>query len=276
MDVPVGELTFRVDTDGPEDGPPVVLLHGFPTTRRSWRAAASELADRGMRTIVPDQRGYSPGARPGAVANYHVDQLAEDVVGLLDAFGLSSVHLVGHDWGAIAAWAAAARRPDRVDRLTAVSVPHPAAFRWAVREDPDQRSRSSYISLLRMPGKAEEVLLADDARRLRAMYGTGMPAENIDDYLATLTEPGALTAALNWYRAMDAGLEAVPPVRTPTTFVWASDDAAIGRAGVERCHDFVAAPYRFVELTGSHWVPEEQPAAMVDAIVTPVVQGTPG
>ncbi|NLU83984.1 alpha/beta hydrolase [Rhodococcus sp. HNM0569] len=267
--VPVGEFTFRVRFDGPQDGPPVVLLHGFPTTHRSWDAVTPLLTAEGLRTIAPDQRGYSPDARPADVADYDVEHLAGDVVGLLDALGLETAHVVGHDWGAVVAWVTAARHPERVSRLTALSVPHPAAYSWAVREDADQRERASYISLLRQRGKAEHVLLDDGARRLRAMYGDSMPDEYVEAYLDVLADPDALTAALAWYRSMGRELEATPAVAMPTTFVWSSSDVAIGRAGAQRCHEFVDAPYRFVEVTGSHWIPEEQPRRVADAVLTP-------
>lgn len=266
--VDAGGLIFDVWTMGPADGEPVVLLHGFPETAQSWSLVAPALVTAGLRVIAPNQRGYSAGARPSGVEAYSTDQLVGDVRGLLDALGLESAHIVGHDWGAAVAWTLAATFGERVKTLTAVSVPHLAAYGWALREDADQQKRAAYIGLFRKEGKAEDLLLENDSERLRAMFGTFVPPNLIDDHVRVLSEPAALTAALNWYRAMNADLGDLGPVRVPTTFVWSSGDPAIGRAGAERCEDFVEAPYRFVELDGvSHWIPEESPGDLADAII---------
>ncbi|MEE2032376.1 alpha/beta fold hydrolase [Rhodococcus chondri] len=265
--VTLGDLSFDVRSAGPDQGTPIVLLHGFPETGRSWNAVARALVDHGLRVLVPDQRGYSPGARPADVSEYTLDKLVTDVIGLLDAFGLDTAHLAGHDWGAVVAWQTAVRHPDRILSLTAVSVPHPAAFGWALRNDPDQQARSSYFALLREEGKAESVLLEDDARRLRAMYGQGVESDAVDEYVRTLSEPGALTGALNWYRAMTRDFGDIPPVRVPATYVWSTGDSAMGAAAAERCGEFVEADYEFVVVPDiSHWVPEEAPGAVADAV----------
>jgi len=266
--ITVGDLTFEVWTMGPADGEPIVLLHGFPETAQSWSLVAPALATAGFAVIAPNQRGYCAGARPSGVDAYTTDQLVGDVIGLLDALGLTSAHIVGHDWGAAVAWMLAATFPERVRTLTAVSVPHLAAYGWALREDPDQQKRASYIDVFRQKGKAEHLLLENDAERLRAMFGTDVPPNLVDEHVQALSEPAAMTAALNWYRAMDADLGNLGPVRVPTTFVWSSGDMAIGRAGADRCGEFVEAPYRFVELDGvSHWIPEVAPEALADAII---------
>lgn len=266
-DTTLGDLTFDVRVAGPRDGTPVVLLHGFPETSRSWTNVARLLVRDGLRVIAPDQRGYSPGARPTGVAHYDLPSLAGDVIDLLDDFGIEQAHLVGHDWGAAVAWYTAAHHRNRVVTLTAFSVPHLAAYGWALREDDDQRARSSYIRLLRTEGKAESLLLADDAHRLRAMFGPHVERDAVDHYVRTLSGPGALTAALNWYRAMTPDLDTTPPVKVPTTYVWSTDDPALGPAAAERCGEFVDADYEFVVLPDvSHWIPEEVPDAAADAI----------
>ncbi|WP_160094965.1 alpha/beta fold hydrolase [Rhodococcus sp. T7] len=265
----VGELTFDVTVGGPADGDAVLLLHGYPESAASWLSVAEILNDAGLRTYAPNQRGYSRGARPTGVESYTIDHLVADVVGILDTLGLGTVHLVGHDWGAVVAWFVAARHPGRVRSLTAVSIPHPAAFNWALREDADQQARSSYIQFLRTEGKAEHVLLRDDAQRLRAVFGDVVPPARVDEHVSLLTEPGALTGALNWYRAMTKEFENTPAVTVPTTYVWSTEDMALGRAGAERCGEFVDAPYEFVVLDGAtHWIPEQRPDALADAIRT--------
>ncbi|MFC9765795.1 alpha/beta fold hydrolase [Rhodococcus jostii] len=267
--ITLGDLTFDVTISGPADGVPVVLLHGFPESAASWEPVSALLNESGLRTFAPNQRGYSPGARPDGVDSYRIDHLVADVIGLLDALGLDSAHLVGHDWGAAVAWVVAARHPDRITSLTTVSVPHPGAFGWALREDADQKERSSYIRLLRMEGKAERVLLGENAQALRAMFGDVVAPALVDRHVALLSEPGALTAALNWYRAMTSDFEQTPAVTVPTTYVWSTGDIALGRAAAERCGEFVDAPYEFVVLDdATHWIPEQRPGDLADAILT--------
>jgi pimeloyl-ACP methyl ester carboxylesterase len=266
--VAVGDFTFDVRTLGPDDGDPVVLLHGFPETSLSWSAVAPVLADAGYRVIAVDQRGYSPEARPTAVADYAMELLVGDVLGLADALDLETFHLVGHDWGAAVGWAVAAHHGDRLRTLTAVSVPHLAAYNAALSGNSDQQQRSSYIGLMRQEGKAEDVLAEDDGRRLRAMYQGRIPATHVDAYVDFFHERAALSGALSWYRAMTAALADTPSVSVPTTFVWSDDDLAIGRTSAEACGDHVTGPFEFVELAGiSHWIPEEAPADLAAAIL---------
>jgi len=266
--ITVGGLTFDVRTAGPPDGRPVLLLHGFPQAGRSWDAVAERLAASGCRTIAPDQRGYSPGARPPEVADYVMPHLVGDALGILDALGIERADVVGHDWGSAVAWELAIGHPERVRSLTAVSVPHPAAFGWARREDPDQRQRSTYIGLFREEGKAEHVLLEDGAKRLREVYEGVVPRDAEEEYVRRFTEPGALTAALNWYRAMGRDGSGPPgPVSVPTTYVWSTADRALGRAGAERCGEHVTGPYEFAVLEGvTHWIPEQAPEALAGII----------
>ncbi|MGN5239614.1 MULTISPECIES: alpha/beta fold hydrolase [unclassified Rhodococcus (in: high G+C Gram-positive bacteria)] len=272
--VTLGDLTFDVRVAGPADGPPILLLHGFPQTSRCWNAVAAGLAGDGMRVLLPDQRGYSPGARPSGVTAYTIDHLSADALGILDAFDIDDAHIVGHDWGSSVAWHVAAHHPERVRTLTALSIPHLAAFGMALRGNDDQKARSTYFSLFREAGKAEDVLLADDAHRLRALYGHAVPSDAVAEYVRALREPGALTAALNWYRAMTADTGRLPPVKIPTTYIWSTDDAAVGRFAAELCGDFVDADYTFEALDGvSHWIPDEAPGAVTTAIGTRVRQG---
>lgn len=267
-EIPVGDLTFDVLISGPDDGIPLVALHGFPESAASWGKVTPLLTAAGYRVIAPNQRGYSAGARPEGVDAYKIEHLVADVVGLLDALGLSDVHLVGHDWGSAVAWQVAGRHPNRIRSLTAISVPHPTAFGWALREDEDQKQRSSYIGLLRQEGKAEEVLSEDNFRRLRAMFDGQIDPEFADEHIRVLSGEGALTGALNWYRAMTRDFGDIDRTTVPTTYVWSTGDTALGRAGAERCGEFVDAPYEFVVLDGgSHWIPEERAEELAEAIL---------
>ena len=270
--VDVGDLTFDVRASGPEDGRPVLLLHGFPETSLSWAAVTPLLAGAGLRCYAPDQLGYCPGARPGDVGSYALPALAQVTADLMTALDAPVADVVGHDWGANVGWALAAWHPDRVRSLTAVSVPHPAAYTVAYRADPEQKERSAYIRLFWQEGKAEDVLLADDARRLRRMLtggesATGVPSESVEEYVSVLSAPGALTAALNWYRAMSSDVR-VDPIVVPTTYVWSDGDAAIGRTAAEACANYVTGDYRFVELPGiTHWIPEQAPEELARLIL---------
>ena len=266
LQVDVGDLVFDVRTDGPEDGRPVLLLHGFPETSLCWSAVAPRLAEAGLRTYAPDQLGYSPGARPDGTGDYALPALAQVTADLLTALDVPAADVVGHDWGANVAWALAGWHPDRVRTLTAVSVPHPTAYTLAYRADPEQKERSAYIKLFWQAGKAERVLLEDDGRRLRRLLD-GVHPEAVDAYVAQLSAPGALTAALQWYRAMTSGTP-VDPVAAPTTYVWSDGDVAVGRTAAEACADQVTGDYRFVELAGvSHWIPEQAPEALTAAVL---------
>ena len=268
--VTCGEMVFDVDLVGEPADPAVLLLHGFPQNPHCYDAVLPRLHAAGLRTIVPAQRGYSPGARPTGVQNYEMPQLVGDVVGLLDALGVGWVHLVGHDWGAAVAWQVAARHPHRVSSLVAASVGHPSAFAEALRTDPAQRESSRYMKLFAQPDKAEDLLLADGGARLRAMVATGgQSEEQVRAYTDPLLERPALTAALNWYRAMRAqDYRDCPPVEVATTFVWSSGDTALGRRQAETTGRYVRGDYRFVQLDEvTHWIPEQAAAELSTEIV---------
>lgn len=202
VDIAVGNLDVLVW--GPEDSSAttVLALHGFPETAWEWQEVAEALGREGIRVVAPLQRGYSAGARPDEVELYDIEHVAADALAVLDHLGLREAHILGHDWGASVAWWLAGLHPDRTTTLTAVSVPHLAAFSHAVLTDPDQQARSAYFDLLRQPGKAEDVLLEDGGRRLRAMFDGEVPAGQVDRHMAVIGERPGLTGALNWYRAM--------------------------------------------------------------------------
>jgi pimeloyl-ACP methyl ester carboxylesterase len=254
---------FDARADGPEDAEVVLLLHGFPQTSFSWRNQLDALGAAGYRAIAPDQRGYSPGARPADVGEYRVERLVGDVLGFADALGVERFHLVGHDWGGAVAWQVAGRHPERLRTLTSLSTPHPAAFRRSI-QDGEQRDKSSYMLFFRSP-EAEPFFLDNDAAGLRALYtASGLADDAIEEYARVLTQPGAMTGALNWYRAADLGLvEGLGPITMPTMYVWSTYDPALGREAAEGTAAHVEGPYRFEVLEGvSHWIAEEAPDAL--------------
>jgi pimeloyl-ACP methyl ester carboxylesterase len=261
---------FRAEVAGPASGaaPLVVLLHGFPQSRHSWRAQVPALGEAGYRAVAPDQRGYSPQARPdpAEVANYGIDLLVADVLGLAEALGRGPdqpFHLVGHDWGGAVAWMVAARHPDRLASLTVLSRPHPGAFRRAFRADADgQRHRSRHHQAFLEPETGPR-LLADDARRLRAnLAEQGVGPASVDEYLSVLGEPAAMEAALGWYRAAAGDLSAMEaaPVPVPTLYLWGDGDATVSKAAARGTADFVTGPYQLEVLAGAgHFLTDERP-----------------
>ena len=241
---------------GPEHGEVVLLLHGFPQSSAMWRPQVEALAEAGYRAVAFDQRGYSPGARPHAVEDYRIAHLVGDSLAVA---GAEPFHVVGHDWGAVVAWHLAAKHPERIRTLTALSVPHPVAFAQAlVTPGCDQRSRSTYITFFQQRDVAEDALLGGGLAA--ALEASGYPG-GVDERVRAMSEPGALTAALNWYRAIDFSLVAgVGKVVVPTMFVWSTGDLALAREGAEATADHVVGPYRLEVLDGvSHWIAEEVP-----------------
>jgi pimeloyl-ACP methyl ester carboxylesterase len=252
----VGSFAFDGFVAGPADGELVLLLHGFPESAHEWAGIMPVLAEAGYRVVAFDQRGYSPGARPPGVADYHHRLLAGDVLGVADVLGAERFHLVGHDWGALVAWSTADVAPDRLRTLSILSVPHPRAFAAARANDPVQREKSAYIEFFKTADGAEQVFLDDDAEGLRRALAEIDPAI-AEAHVRVLQSPGAMAAALNYYRAWDDSLDEIGPSAVPTLFVWSTEDVAIARAGAEATGEWVTGPYRFVELEGlSHWLPE--------------------
>ena len=268
--VGLGDLVFDVRTAGPPDEETVILLHGFPQTSYEWRHQIRALAEAGFRAVAPDQRGYSPGARPPEVSDYGISLLVRDVLALADAVGSGRFHIVGHDWGGWVAWAVAVLAPDRVITANPVSVPHPDAFA-RVLNDPTsaQAQASSYFDVFAQPD-SEDAFLANDQMMLRSLF-TGIEAEAVDEYLRVVGSKAALGAALNWYRANLDDIRQGPalgPVEVPTMFTWSDGDPAITIEGAQLSVEYVTAPYRFEILEGvSHWIPDLAAEAMSDLLL---------
>lgn len=258
LSIPTPAGSFDAIAAGPEDGRPVLLLHGFPQAGVSWEFPVAALGARGYRAVAPDQRGYSPGVRPERAAEYGVTDLVSDVVALADELGWPRFDLVGHDWGGTVAWWTAGGHADRLRTLTVVSTPHPMALAHALRADEDQHLRSQYMIEFRQ-SSAERRMLADDADALRRIFEWRVEPSRVDEYVRRLSEPGALTAALNWYRAGRPG-GVIGKIDVPTLYVWSTEDVAFGSTAALETGNWVSGPYRFEMLEDmSHWVPEEAP-----------------
>jgi pimeloyl-ACP methyl ester carboxylesterase len=273
IEIEAGGFTFTGRACGPHEGRRVLCLHGFPQTSWAWRDQLWALGHAGFRAVAPDQRGYCSGARPLETSDYATEHLIGDVIALADSMDMERLDLVGHDWGGLLAWIVAERLPDRVRSLSVVSTPHPLALRHALSGvDPDQAARTGTTVSLQEPDVPERLLLGpggDGSGLRRMLRETGLDDEDAEMYVAALSEPGALTAALNWYRAMDpSALAALEPVRVPTMYVWSTGDAAIGRVAAEGTREHVQGPYRFEVLEGvSHWVPETAPEQLSELLV---------
>ena len=262
--IATGAGTFDGLAAGPVSGRGVLLLHGFPEDSGQWLGQLPALAAAGFRAVAFDQRGYSSGVRPVEVDAYGPEDLIGDVLAVADALGWSRFDLVGHDWGSAVGWMTAAAFPERLRTLTAISTPHGAALGGARRSDEDQRRRTEYFGSFQRAGDAERELLLEGG--LRRIYA-GLPEERVEHYLRRFSSPGALTAALNWYRAMRP--PAVRgPVSVPTMYVWSTGDEFIGPVAARAAERFVTAPYRFEVLDGvSHWFSEVAPERLAALIV---------
>jgi len=252
-----GGIGIEVWVDGPEDGTPVLLMHGWPDSHDLWRHQVAALTDAGFRTIAPDLRGFGASDQPPDVAGYALQHTVVDMLAVLGELGIDKVHVVAHDWGAAAAWGLAAFVPDKVDRLVALSVGHPLAFRDAGFE---QRMRSWYMLLFQFEGIAEQYLLEGDGRVLLAAHPDAADVER------RMSEPGALTASLGWYRAnahprtLVGDPPAVPHVAAAVLGVWSTGDVALTEAQMKSSERYVDGPWRYERLDGpGHWMQLEAP-----------------
>jgi pimeloyl-ACP methyl ester carboxylesterase len=266
-------LRFRVLADGPSDGELFVLLHGFPEGAESWTRQIDAIAKAGGLAVAPDMRGYGKTDAPPAVDDYRLDALVEDTVQIVKAFGRDRAHVAGHDWGAMVAWFFAGTRPEMTQTLTVLSVGHPAALGHAVVTDEDQRTRSEYVRLFLIEGKAEDVLADDGFRRLRAMFGGKLPNSAVDGFARSLSRPGRLTAALNYYRAnlsredWWAGIQPALKIGTPTVLLWGDHDPALGRRQAEESAQHVDGDFRLEVLEGAgHWLQFERPTEVARSL----------
>jgi pimeloyl-ACP methyl ester carboxylesterase len=251
----VNGLRLLVQDEG--DGPAVLLLHGWPDSHRLWRHQVAALTGAGYRVIAPDLRGFGESDKPPDVEAYALPHHLADVQAIADQLGIERFSLVGHDWGAGIAWAFASLVPDRINKLVAISVGHPSAFRDA---DFEQRRRSWYMLLFTHP-IAEQVFPRDDWLQLHA-FGA---CPDFDQYVKDLSRPGALTASLGIYRAnvppealfLGEPLQ-IPPVAAPTLGVWSSGDMALTESQMTRSAQYVSGPWSYRRIEGcGHWIPVE-------------------
>ena len=267
-----GAVMLHVVEAGPTDGPAVLLLHGFPDFWFGWRHQIGALAAAGYRVVVPDGRGYTTSDKPHGVAAYRVDRLAADVVGLADTLGLDRFRLVGHDWGGVVAWATATLYPARVERLAVLNAPHPDTWGPYARRHPSQALRSLYVGLFQVPKLPELLLSAGRYRALRrALLDSSRPGTftdaDLDRYVAAWSEPGALTAMIDWYRALrHRPSRPLPRIAAETLVLWGVKDrfleTPLAAEAASRCRSA-----RVQLFEASHWLQAEQPDAVNAALL---------
>jgi pimeloyl-ACP methyl ester carboxylesterase len=242
------------------EGPPVLLLHGFPDTSRLWRHQVAALVGAGRRAIAPDLRGRGGSERPEPVEAYAIPHSVADMIAVLDTLRVDRVDVVGHDFGALVAWGLAALHPERVGRLVAMSVGHPATFRRRTIQD---REKAWYQLLFQFEGVAETLLQRDDWKLFREWL---RDEGDVEDYIADLSRAGALTAGLNWYRAnLAPQLELqsrapLPAVAAPTLGVWSGGDHYLAEHRMIRSEEHVTGPWRYERIDGAgHWMQLDEP-----------------
>jgi pimeloyl-ACP methyl ester carboxylesterase len=272
-DVPTNGVRLRVLQEGPADGPLAILLHGFPEHAGAWSVHSALLARAGYRVWAPDQRGYGRSAKPPRVADYSLDALAADVVGLIDAAGRERAVVIGHDWGAAVAWWVAARHPERVAKLVAINVPHPAAMRGYVGRSLAQLRKSWYILAFQIPVLPEVLAQRHDFRALaQALTSSSRPGTFTEDDLAAYRHawgrPGAVRSMLDWYRAMLRHPPDMADARiaVPTLLLWGVQDVALERGLAQRSIDLCDDGRLIFFEDATRWVHHEEPERVFAAI----------
>lgn len=270
----VNGVTLHVVGAGGTDGPLVVFLHGFPEFWYQWHQYIEPLVEAGYRVLVPDQRGYNRSEKPDGVRPYRLSALSRDVVDLVETEGRDVAHVVGHDWGAVVAWDLALRHPDAVERLCVVNVPHPVVFEQTLRSNLTQLRKSWYVFLFQIPGLSEWYLRRNDFDALvTAMRDGARPGAfseaDFERYRRAWSRAGALTAMLNWYRALVRHREEPPRERVdpPTLLVWGENDQALvpemAPESLDYCED--GRLEQFSDAT--HWITHEHPDRVTELIL---------
>ena len=269
--VKTNSINLHVMTDGPENGTPVILLHGFPEFSYGWRKQIPALTAAGFRVIVPDQRGYNLSDKPKGVSSYAVDVIARDVLGLFDHFGIEKAFLVGHDWGAVVAWTVALNHPERLKKLAILNVPHPDVMTEFVLKNAEQRKKSWYVFFFQIPLFVEWMLSKNDFHNLgRMLVGSGRKStftlQDLAEYKKAWAQPGALTGMLNWYRAVFRrslwhvfGKKiSARRITVPTLMLWGKRDVALSHEmvapSIALCDDGKTVLFE----KSTHWVQHDE------------------
>ncbi len=260
-------VNLHVVMAGPESGPLVILLHGFPEFWYEWRHQIDALAEQGYRVWAPDQRGYNLSDKPQGIAAYALNELAKDVIGLIEVAGEQETILVGHDWGAVVSWWTANNYPEKIKKLVIINVPHHAVFIRYARQHPSQLLKSWYMFFFQIPWLPEQIFTANNFKALTdAVQGTAQPGaytdEDMVEYRKAWAQPGAITGMVNWYRALfqlRPDLDRSPRITVPMLLIWGKKDhvleATMAEESIRLCDD---GKLVFLE-NATHWVPHDEP-----------------
>ena len=270
--IPIGEFEFLARVAGLQnEGPAVILLHGFPESSIMWTDLLDKADNEGYRVVAFDQRGYSPGARPKGVTNYHIDHLTNDVIAMANEVGFDTFHLVGHDWGAVVSWNVALEHAERLHSLTTMAIPHIGVFFDGIINDQEQQLRSGYMKMLQKPFLPEYKFLANDQAFYKQMMHQSKKT-HLDEYLGLFAEHGAATATFNWYRALE--IEEIvslntyrTEIKTPTLFIWGTEDGVIAPSIIPHQKEWISAPYREVSLPTGHGLIQSKPDTVIAEII---------
>ncbi len=262
----VGDVRLHVVQAGPKDGKPVILLHGFPDFWAGWEKQIAPLAAAGCRLILPDQRGYNLSDKPTGLSAYRLDVLAKDTAGLMDALGYERASVVGHDWGGVVAWATAVLYPRRVERLAVLDAPYPPVVFGSLLAHPEQLIKSSYMYFFQLPRLPEAALRRNNWQALASNLRRTAPpgafsAEDMARYREAWDQPGAMTAMLNWYRALfrrPYRLPSHPVLPMPVMILWGARDFALGRELAERSRRVCPQADLVVFEGANHWIQREK------------------
>jgi len=281
LEIPLDTITFRngavslhAVAAGPKDGPVVVLLHGFPEFWYGWHRQIEPLAAAGFRVVVPDQRGYNLSSKPSGVAAYALTELVSDVIAIADQLGQEKIFLAGHDWGAAVAWSTALLHPQRIAKLVVLNVPHPSVMRKFLSTHARQILRSWYLFLFQLPWLPEALFSAFNFRTgARSLLRSSRPgtfsAEDLAQYRAAWSQPGALTAMINWYRALFRARIKFPDktVRVPTRILWGERDAFLLAEMAHESLRYCASAELFTFANATHWLQHEEPARVSELLI---------
>ncbi len=270
--IETNNIKLHVMTDGPENGPSVILLHGFPEFYYGWRKQIPALVSAGFRVIVPDQRGYNLSDKPKGISFYDVDILAKDIIGLLDHFGIEKTFLVGHDWGAVIAWTLALNHPERLKKLAILNVPHPDVMTRFILENTEQRKKSWYVFFFQIPIFVEWTLSNNNFHNMaRMLVGSGrkstFSASDLVEYKKAWAQPGSLTGMVNWYRAifrrslkhvLQRKGHSARRVKVPTLMLWGKQDVALSHEMVEPSIKLCDQGEAVLFEKATHWVQHDE------------------
>ena len=268
----IGDLEFLTRVAGMQnDGPAVILLHGFPESSIMWNALLKKAANEGYRVLAFDQRGYSPGARPKDTDAYHISNLTDDVLAIADKVGFETFHLVGHDWGAVIGWNLAMSHENRLLSFSSLTIPHAGVFFDAVLNHPEQKLLSSYIERLQNPFLPEYKFVSNDQEFFKQMM-TNLPENHFKEYLALQAENGAATATINWYRALDiqevvANKTYLQKVNSPTLFIWGTEDGVIAPSIIPEQKKWINGSYKEVSLKAGHTLIQTKEDSVLNEIL---------